>query len=275
MSKADASRVQALTQDGQLVDISLAGLRVNAPKPTSSVKFTGNLSSTAAQDVVDSVKVIDVQGGEHLLKLTFKNNGSTTPGDWTVTVADDTGTVGTGDIHFQNGKPDPAASSFTVTYAPAGTTGTAITFDFSADTTSFASGTQSTLAVSSQDGFAVGVLTKVSFDEEGSLVMTYSNGQVVKNQRMALANFDRPDAMLEQQGGNEFTSQATILVQFGHASGGVFGKITAGAVEISNVDLSQQFSDLIVTQRGYQASSQVISTANELVQDLLDMRSKR
>lgn len=276
VSRSTSERVMGLGEDGLLTDISLNGIRVSAPEATTKVSFSGNLSSTADQDVIDGVKVIDALGGEHLLKLSFKNNSSVdTPGAWTVTVSDDKGDVGTGDIQFQNGKPDPAKAAFTLNYAPAGTTGTEITFDFSTNTTSFSSGTQSTLALGSQDGFAAGALTKVSFDEEGALAATYSNAQVVKSQRLALANFERPDASLNEVGGNEFASQGTSPIHFGNAGKDSFGKISSGNVEISNVDLSQEFSELIVTQRGYQASSQVISTANDLVQQLLDMGAKR
>jgi len=275
VSRSSGAHVLGLGEQGQLIDISLTGVRLNAPKATSKIAFSGNLSSTADQNVIDSVRVIDALGGEHLLRLTFRNNAATTPGGWTVTVSDGATDVGSGDIRFQNGTPDPAASSFTLTYAPAGTTGTPITLDFSTDTTSFSSGTQSTLALASQDGFAVGALTTLSFDEEGSLVATYSNEQVTKLHRLALAYFERPDATLNEIGGNEFANQGSSPVHFGNAATDLFGKISAGVVEISNVDLSQEFSDLIVTQRGYQASSQLISTANELVQQLLEMGSKR
>jgi len=276
VSRATSERVMGLGQNGDLVDISLNGIQVSAPKATTKISLTGNLSSTADQDAVDGVKVIDAGGAEHLLKLTFKNNSSTnTPGAWTVTVSDDKGDIGTGDIQFQNGAPDPAKASFTLNYAPAAATGTDITFDFSTNVTSFAAGTQSTLALSTQDGFAAGALTKVSFDEQGNLVATYSNTQTAKSQRLALANVERPDAALQAVGGNEFASQGTIPINFGAPATDMFGKISSGNVEISNVDLSKEFSELIVTQRGYQASSQVISTASELVQDLLDMHGKR
>jgi len=296
VSRATSERVMGLGDDGNLVDISLNGIRVNAPKATAKVSFSGNLSSTADTDEIDSVKVIDALGGQHLLKLVFKNNATApvtppdpgapadpgappapagTPGEWTVTVSDEKGEIGTGTIQFQNGALVPGKSSFTLTYAPEGTTGTDIAFDFSKDTTSFSSGTQSTLAVGAQDGFAAGALTKVSFDEQGNLVATYSNGQTVKSHRLALALFDRPDATLVGIGGNEFATQGSSPVRFGNPGSDSFGKISSGNVEISNVDLSQEFSELIVTQRGYQASSQIISTASELVQDLLDMRGKR
>jgi flagellar hook protein FlgE len=63
--------------------------------------------------------------------------------------------------------------------------------------------------------------------------------------------------------------------QIGRPREQAFGKINARSIEMSNVDLSQQFSEMIITQRGYQASSQVITTANEMVQQLLDMRGRR
>jgi flagellar hook protein FlgE len=271
VSRSGGSRVLALSAAGELTEVSLAGLRLNPPRATSSVRFTGNLSSTVAQNIVDSVRVIDAVGGEHLLKLTFANDSATATGQWIVTVADGTTTVGSGTIRFQSGQPAPAASSFSVSYGPGGAAATSISFDFSGDTTSFDSGTQSTLAVSSQDGFGVGSLTKVTFDNEGHLAMSYSNGQEVKGPRLALASFERPDASLSEVGGNEFAIEGSVPLRLGYAATGVFGNISAGVVEISNVDLSQQFSDLIIAQRGYQASSQVMGTANELLQVLLDL----
>ena len=60
----------------------------------------------------------------------------------------------------------------------------------------------------------------------------------------------------------------------GISGNGGFGAVKSGVIEISNVDLSQEFSDLVVMQRGYQASSQIISTANEMLQELFAMRGK-
>jgi flagellar hook protein FlgE len=272
VSRSGGSRVLALGAEGELHEVSLQGLRLNPPKATSSVKFTGNLNSSVAQNVVDSVRVIDAVGGEHLLRLTFGNNSAATPGEWTVSVAEGATSVGSGTIRFNNGQPVPGASTFSVDYTPAGAAQPAsLSFDFSADTTSFASGTTSTLEVASQDGFAVGALSKVSFDGEGHLVLTYSNGQETRSQRLALASFERPDATLAEVGGNEFALEGATPLRLGHAATGPFGSISAGVVEISNVDLSQQFSDLIIAQRGYQASSQVIGTANELLQALFEL----
>jgi flagellar hook protein FlgE len=89
-----------------------------------------------------------------------------------------------------------------------------------------------------------------------------------------LANFSFESA-LEPMGTNMFVNSNGQERLLGRANESVFGKITAGSIEASNVDLADQFSELIITQRGYQASSQVITTANEMVQQLFDMRGKR
>ena len=80
---------------------------------------------------------------------------------------------------------------------------------------------------------------------------------------------------LEAQGGNLLRMAAGDKPVLGTGQNGVFGAIAGGQIEASNVDLTAQFSELIVTQRGYQASSQVISTANEMLQQLFDIRSRR
>ena len=146
--------------------------------------------------------------------------------------------------------------------------------DFGADVTSFASGSLSTLAMTTQDGHAAGSLLKASFDNGGNFVLSYSNGQTDKQGRLALAGFSSTDG-LEQVGSNQFVQRHGTAPQLGWAQEQAFGKISARRVEMSNVDLSREFSEMIITQRGYQAASQVITTANEMMQQLLDMRGRR
>ena len=104
-------------------------------------------------------------------------------------------------------------------------------------------------------------------------MLTYSNGQTEKHGRLALAWFADTDS-LEQVGGNRFVNRYGHAPQLGAPHTSVFGKITARSVEMSNVDLSQQFSEMIITQRGYQASSQVITTANEMIQELFSLKGR-
>jgi len=258
---------------GVLSHISLTGLHSNPPKATTAVKFTGNLSSTATTFDINDVKLIDALGGEHLVRVNFQNKNSTTPGAWTVTVFDGTTQVATGDIKFVNGVPDPAQNSLSFTYTPTGGTPFDLKLDFSTDVTSFAAGTTSTLAFTSQDGYAAGTLTSVSVDKDGTLSMSYSNGQTVKGSRLALADFES-NLGLEQGEGGELIATGEQAPRFGKPTDAGFGDIESGQLELSNVDLSAQFSDLIVMQRGYQASSHIVSTANDMIQQLFGIRGQ-
>jgi flagellar hook protein FlgE len=127
--------------------------------------------------------------------------------------------------------------------------------------------------MSSQNGVVTGSLTKTSFDAAGALTLTYSNGRVIKGAALALIGFNSQDAVAAF-GNNQFRAVDPSALTLGVALQGAFGRIKAGVVEASNVDLAQEFSDLVVMQRGYQSSSQVISTANEMLQQLFSMKSK-
>jgi flagellar hook protein FlgE len=76
-------------------------------------------------------------------------------------------------------------------------------------------------------------------------------------------------------GGNLFLNGGSQVPLLGRPGEGVMGKLKGKSVELSNVDLTQQFTDMIIVQRGYQGSSQIISVTNEMIQQLFDMRSKR
>jgi flagellar hook protein FlgE len=273
VSRTDGSKVMGLDSAGHSVEISLDGMRTAPGKATSVVRLTGNLSSTSAEQTVSSLKVFDAFGREHALSLKFTNTNAASAGSWKVEVLDGTTIVGTSQVVFLDGEPTPATSKLNFSYTPAGGAALPFTLDLGADVTSFASGSLSTLAMTSQDGFAPGSLSKVTFDAAGTLVATYSNGQTVKGSRLALGRFESLDAV-EALGGGEFREASGIPWMVGTAGEGGFGALRAGMLEISNVDLSREFSSLVVMQRGYQASSQVISTANDMLQELFGMKHK-
>lgn len=273
VSRIDGSKVMGIDEAGGSVEISLDGLRVAAGKETSVVRLTGNLSSTSTEETVSPVKVFDALGQEHALSVKFTNTHSTSAGSWKVEVFDGTTLVGTSQVVFVDGEPTLSSSKLAFSYTPAGGVAQPLTLDLSADVTSFASGNLSTLAMTSQDGYAPGTLSKVTFDATGTLVATYSNGQTVKGSRLALGRFESLDAV-EALGGGQFREAGGIPWTVGGAGEAGFGPLRAGMLEISNVDLSREFSSLVVMQRGYQASSQVISTANDMLQELFGMKNK-
>lgn len=273
INRSDGSKVMGVDATGLQGEISIRGRSTLEGKASTTVTFAGNLSSTATTETVQSVKVIDAVGGEHLLSVKFTNDSATTAGAWTVELLDGATSVGTGQLVFADGRPTAASAKITLTYTPAGLAAIPLVLDFSTDVTSFASGNLSTLAFKAQDGYAPGALTGVSFDELGVLVMTYANGQTAKGSRLSLGRFESLEAV-ESIGGNAFDATDTLAWRIGFAGDEAFGKVRSGMIELSNVDLSQEFSDLVIMQRGYQASSQVISTANEMLQQLFGLDGK-
>lgn len=266
-------QVVGLTATGEQAPITLSGLRVNPPKTTTSVALTGNLSSSATDVNLNNLKLVDAAGGEHTLQINFKPK-SGAAGTWEVKITDGATEVGAGEIRFISGIPSPGASALSFVYAPAGVAGASVTLDFSGNVTSFDTGSTSSLAIGSSDGYAVGSLSRIAFDADGVMSLSYSNGQTAKGSRIALARFDA-NAQLTPQGGSDFIHESRQGVHVGQANQAGFGSIGSSQIEGSNVDLATEFSDLIIAQRGYQASSRIVSTANELLQDLFDMKGHR
>jgi flagellar hook protein FlgE len=271
--RADDSKVLGLDAAGKTRDISLDGLRLSPGKPTTNARFTGNLSSTVPEQTVSVVKLFDGLGQEHTLSVKFTNTEATAAGSWKVELLEGASQLGSAEIVFVDGRPTAGTSKLTFTYAPAGRGAQQLVLDFASDVTSFASGSLSTLAMTSQDGYAAGNLTKVTFDSTGTLVASYANGQTVKGPRLALGRFTTPDAV-EDLGGGMFAELGGLAWQQGVAAEGGFGALRSGMLEMSNVDLSREFTELVVMQRGYQAASQVISTANDMLQELFGMKHK-
>jgi flagellar hook protein FlgE len=282
VSRTTNAKVMAYDEHGALVEVSLKNLRTNPAKATSTVSMRGVLASHAnasgtpdGTHTLTDVTVMDAVGAEHSLLVQFKQVATTQLNTvrWEVTVKDGTTEVGTGSIMFVGNQIDPASSKVTVSYQPSGQSAIPITLDFSQDVTSQVQGNDSTLAVTKTDGYAFGSLTQATFDADGVLNLKYSNGQTVKGVHLALSRFNSPDDV-RSAGDNLFEPTDASTWESGTAQTGAFGAIRSGVVEISNVDLSSEFSDLVIMQRGYQASSQVVSTANEMIQELFSLKGR-
>lgn len=271
--RGDGNKAIGVGADGRFTEISVAGLRTSAAKATATARLIGNLSSTSSEQTVGSVKIFDAAGSEHVLSVKFTNLAPAKPQGWKVELLDGSTSVGTAQVDFVDGKPTVDTQRLSFTYTPAGQAAQALTLDLSRDVTSFAAGSLSTLAMTSQDGFGPGALTRIAIDASGTLVATYSNGQTVNGARLALGRFESEDAV-KDLGGNLFGEANGAGWKQGVAGEGGFGSVRAGSLEMSNVDLSREFSDLVIMQRGYQASSQVVSTANDMLQELFGMKRR-
>ncbi len=135
-----------------------------------------------------------------------------------------------------------------------------------------------TLTVADQDGYSAGDLTNFTFAPDGTVRGVFSNGQILSLGRMAVASFANESGLIRGNlstggGGNVFQETANSgEPRIGSAQAGGNGSIVGGALEGSNVDLAEQFTDMIVTQRAFQANSRTITTADEMLQEILSLR---
>lgn len=267
IERGSERRVLGFGPTGSLAPITLDAMRSNAPKATTRVEFLGNLTGTAS---LSSVKLIDSLGGEHLVRLDFVPKAGATD-VWTVKLVDGAVETAVGEVKFSGGSPD-ASNKLTLHYTPSGVPAFDVVLDLSKNITAFAGGS-STLVVSSADGFSAGTMTEVSFDEAGAMTVKYSNGQESKGTQLALAQFESTDSLVQTAGGG-FTSSDPASAHIGRPGERGLGNIASNQVEGSNVDLSGEFSELIIMQRGYQASSQIVSTANDMLRELFEMKGR-
>lgn len=133
-------------------------------------------------------------------------------------------------------------------------------------------GIASALTFQNQDGYAAGMITSVSVDEIGVVSGVYSNGRLVPLYQVALADFPSY-AGLDRIGKNLYSEsinsgEATV----GTPDSGVLGRINPSALEMSNVDLGEEFVKMITTQRAFQANSRVITTSDEILQELMSIK---
>lgn len=128
------------------------------------------------------------------------------------------------------------------------------------------------IAAITQDGSATGQLSGLTVGEDGIITGSYSNGQVKSLAQVAIASFANPEG-LERVTGTMFkTSVNSGLAQLGAAASGGRGIIAPGTLEMSNVDLAEEFTNLIRTQRGFQANSRVITTSDEMLQEIVNLK---
>jgi flagellar hook protein FlgE len=250
-----------INSNGPVGDIVLPVGQVLAPKATANVEVGGNLPADApdapvAARVPVSIKVFDAEGKELTLGITFTK----TPTGWDLTQATP-GAFATTPLSFGPG-PNPASVSYTI-----GTQ--VITVDLRG-MTGYAG--ESSAGASSQDGAGMGSLQSFTMSPDGTLVGIFSNGLKQNLAQVALSNFNNP-AGLEKVGGSMYrTTVNSGASQLGAAGSAGRGLLSAGTVEMSNVDLAQEFTNLIVAQRGFQANSRVITTSDQILDDLVNLK---
>ncbi|MGF6647319.1 flagellar hook protein FlgE [Paraburkholderia sp. GAS82] len=272
--KSTGLKLAALTSSGSLGPISMTGKQISPPQATQTVEFSDNLSPASTNFSIPNVNVYDANGGKHTLTVAFTPDSDIMPGRWKVTVTDENNLpVQESTLQFNGGIPEPGRDKIDVTLKPVDAPALTFTLDFSSGVTAFSAGSSSTMRVSKSDGYATGTLSSMNIDADGQLVLAYSNGQSDTVGTVALASFKNPQQLV-QIGNGFFDASHTAPPDYGASSSGAIGQLMAGATEASNVDLSSEFGQLILIQRGFQASSQVVTAANEMIMQLFQMRGQ-
>ena len=236
--------------------------------PTSLVTIGGNIKADNTNTITLSATAYDIRGAGHPLSIVLTYNGATPGYDVAITDATD-GTTGTGSIAFL-----PSGSSdLTTTPSPQATItladGTVV--DMSLDGLTNYNGVDS-VGVKETNGASAGSLTQFQIAPNGTVIGIYSNGTKRNEAQIALANFNNPNG-LEKLGDTTFRSSPNSgLAQIGVAGTGGRGVLQSGTLEMSNVDLGQEFTNLIIAQRGFSANSRVITTSDEMLQELVNIK---
>jgi flagellar hook protein FlgE len=273
---AEGSMVQGYSGNDktQLSPITVDSSAFMPPEATTSAILKGNLDLKEAASTLN-FKVKDSQGNNHDLSVKFTKM---TTNEWSYDVVDTTGAsvLNTNNnnptklVFNSNGELDGGNSSFVdIAFSPEnGASDLAIAIDFDQVTQVNAA---NTVAVSEMDGNSEGYLESFNIGQTGEVVGVFSNGEVNILSQLALATFSN-NGGLTKVGGNLFQASNNSGIPNIGLPGDGRGAITAGALEMSNVDLSEEFTEMISAQRGFQANTRIITTSDEILQELVNLK---
>lgn len=279
--------------------------KIIAPQATNQVVLSGNINSANKEDEVVSIpmSLYDAYGNEHQAQieierrdgavntwnyrvslnsapdetiangtLVFENEGDATAEQFigkfkemTTNKATDLDDLATEDLDdITNGK-----LSLEIAFDPDDTSNVGtIEFDFNA-LTQYASGDSA--KVFESNGYSAGELVDYSIGADGIITGVYSNGKQQPLAMIAIASFDNPQG-LKKVGDSSFTQTANSGEFKAVAPNTTAGSLVSNTLELSNVDLSKEFTEMIITQRGFQSNSRIITTSDEMLQELVNLK---
>ncbi|MFC1513504.1 flagellar hook-basal body complex protein [candidate division KSB1 bacterium] len=240
-----------------------------------------------AEDVTASASatVFDSLGQRHVMTLSFQKDAKVeNKWSWQSTMAEPASPSG-GESGIITFKTDGSLATFTFD-------GSATSFQFEPKTGALNPvsirinvgdegffngitqlGTDTSLVASDQDGFGLGELSQVSIDQEGRIEGQFTNGRNLLLAQLSVAAFNNPSGLL-RVGDNSFQLSANSGVPIiGAAGTAVQSKIVPGALEQSNVDLSQEFTNMIIAQRGFQASARIITVGDQFLTEVVNLKT--
>jgi flagellar hook protein FlgE len=272
-----ANAAGVVNTNGPVGDLSVPYGQIVSPKQSTTGALAGNLPAGAATGTTfqTGVTMFDSQGVEQ--KVFYNFTKAAAANTWTLDIKHEDGTSlvtgATVAFNAAGALTTPAAPGTLAAFTPPAATYPSwtgpVTIDVSA-LTQF--GGSSTVTATDQNGYALGSLQSFQLGNDGTITGVYSNGLRQPLGQLALASFSNPSG-LEKAGSSTFrvgVNSGTAAV--GLAGVGGRGVLNSGALEMSNVDLAEEFTGLIVAQRGFQANSRVITASDEILQDLVNLK---
>jgi flagellar hook protein FlgE len=277
---------------GQPTAINVPPGVLRAPVATTQFRTLTNLDAAAPTGTTftTSIEIFDALGGSHVATMTYTKTGA---GAWGYQLTADgadvqggtpgvpfslgTGTLtfnGTGTLTAVNGGAVADVNIATPGWRNGAAAGSLrwemVDANGGPNLTSFA--TQSATSSITRNGSAAGAVTDITITTDGTIVATTAAGEALKLGRLALVSFNNPQG-LTKLGSNRFgEAPAAGVRNIGVPGSGDRGSLIAGALEQSNVDMAQEFTQMILAQRGYQANGKLITVSDQLLLDTLNMK---
>ena len=241
---------------------------------TASMRVTGNLAASAADgsEVVTDATAYDSLGEAHRLQVTFTKTGNLA-WTWQVTSVEGLAVDPSGATAFTfdaNGQVDPTTITPTPTVTITMTNGAA-DVSLALDLSRMTQLGDTSEVQATADGSGPGSLTTFSIDANGIVTGIYSNGVRETLGQIGVATFANSGGLVKTGGNLLDISPSSGQPEIRPPGVGARGTIAAGFLEMSNVDLAQQFTNMIMAERGFQANSRVVSTSNEILGDLVNL----
>lgn len=273
---ADSSGSIATTDQASLGSLRVVRGEMTLAERSTAITLGGNLDAGAPTNTeyTTTVSVYDSLGRSHSLVITFQK---TADNSWSWTAAGDPaiGASGAGSLSFGTDGLLTAGSGTgaTITISPPGAaSGQQIALDFGTVTQGYAGTAGSDVLVRNVDGYPMGGLDSVSIDASGLVFGVYSNGFRRVLGQVGLASFSNPAGLLKMGASAFAETTSSGRPMIGRPDSGGRGRLVPGNLEMSNVDLSTEFTNMIMTQRGFQANTRIISAADEMMQELVNMK---
>lgn len=279
--------------DGTMTDLIVPPGVLRSPTATSQIRTASNLDARAVtgDTYTTDVQIYDSLGATHVATITYTRRPANGTWDYDITVpgAEITGgvagtpfNVATGTLVFNasgvlttvNGAAPADVIINTPTWKNGATTSQWRWDLVDANNVASLTGYASTSATSSksQNGSAAARIESISINASGEIVATFGAGQTIAVGQLALANFNNPKGLVKLGSNKYGESQAAGIANVGAAGTGGRGSLIGSALEQSNVDIAQEFTQMILAQRGYQANSKTITVSDELLQETLNLK---